>query len=65
MQKVLKEMVDLLHISILRRYGRNNSTMFVFLRRQGWEFKVHMLLLNKKGINVKGKKEVRIHKINF
>jgi hypothetical protein len=63
MQKVLKEMVILLHIHILQGYGRNNSTMFVFLRRQGWGFVVHVLLLNKKGINVKGKKEVCIHNI--
>jgi len=39
--------------------------MFVFLRRQGWGFAIHVLLLNKKGINVKGKKEVCIHNIIF
>ena len=65
MQKVLKEMVDLLYIYILQGYGRMNSTMFIFLRRQGWGFAVHVLLLNKKGINVKGQKEVYIHNINF
>ena len=65
MQKVLKAMVILLHIHILQGYGRTNSTMFVFLRKQGWGFAVHMLLLNKKGINVKGKKEVCIHNIIF
>ena len=65
MQKVLNEMVILLQIHILQGYGRTNSTMFIFLRRQGWGFAVHVLLLNNKGINVKGQKEVSIHRIFF
>lgn len=58
MQKVLKEMVILSHFHILQGYGGTNSTMFVFLRRQGWGFVVHVLLLNQKEINFKGQKEV-------
>jgi putative lipase involved disintegration of autophagic bodies len=46
MLKVLKEMVILLHMHILQECGRNNSTMYVFLRSQGWGFAVHVLLLN-------------------
>ena len=65
MQKVLRDMVSLLHINIWQRYGRKNSTISIFLRRQGWGFAVHVLLLNKKGINVKGQKEVSIHNFNF
>jgi len=63
MQKVLKELVILLHIHILRGYGRTNSTLFVFLRRQGWGFAINLLLLKKKGIHVKRKKEVGTHSI--
>ena len=44
MQKVLMEIVVLLHINIKCRYGGENSTMFVFVRRQGWGFAVHVLL---------------------
>jgi hypothetical protein len=54
MLKVLKEMVISLHMHILQEYGKNNSTMFVFLRSQGWGFAVHVLLLNQEGINQKG-----------
>jgi hypothetical protein len=46
MLKVLKEMIILLHMHILQEYGRNNSTMYVFLRSQGWGFAVYVLLLN-------------------
>ena len=39
--------------------------MFVFLRRQGWGFEIHVLLLNKKGTNVKAQKEVSVHNFYF
>jgi hypothetical protein len=54
MLKVLKEMVILLHMHILQEYGRNNSIMFVILRSKGWDFAVHVLLLNQEEINLKG-----------
>ena len=54
MHKMLKDLVILLHILILQGYGKMNSTMFVFLRRQGWGFATHVLILKKKEINVKG-----------
>jgi hypothetical protein len=54
MLKVLKEMVILLYMHILQEYGRNNSTMYVFLRGQGWRFAVYVLLLNQEEINLKG-----------
>jgi hypothetical protein len=56
MLKLLNEMIILLHMHILQEYGRNNSTMFVFLRSQGWGFVVYVLLLNQEDINLKGKK---------
>jgi hypothetical protein len=65
MLKVLKEMVILLHMHILQEYGRNNSTMFVFLGSQGWRFAVYVLLLNQEEINLKGKKEVCIYYFFF
>ena len=65
MQKLLKELVILLHILILQGYGKLNSTMFVFLRRQGWGFAAHVLLLKQKEINVKGQKEVCVQNIVF
>ena len=54
MLKVLKEMVILLHMHILQEYGRNDSTMSVFLRIQGWGFAVYVILLNQEEINLKG-----------
>jgi hypothetical protein len=54
MLKVLKEMVILLHMHILQEYERNNSTISIFLRIQGWGFVVHVLLLNQEEINMKG-----------
>jgi hypothetical protein len=65
MLKVLKEMVMLLHMNILQEYGRNNSTMFVFLRSQGWGFVVYVLLLNQEERNLKGQKEVCIYYFVF
>jgi hypothetical protein len=65
MWKVMKEMVILLHMHILQEYGRNNSTMSVFLRSQGWGFVIYVLLLNKEEINLKGQKEVCIYNIVF
>ena len=54
MQKVLKELVILLHFHILQGYGRMNSTMLIFLRKQGWGFAALVLLLKKKETNFKG-----------
>ena len=61
MLKMLKERIILLHMHILQEYGRNNSTMSVFLRSQGWGFVVYVLLLNQEEINLKGPKEVCIY----
>jgi hypothetical protein len=65
MLKVLKEMVNFLHMHILQEYGRNNSTMYVFLRIQGWGFAIYVLLLNQEEINLKGWKEVSIYYFVF
>jgi hypothetical protein len=54
MLKVLKEIIILFHMNILQEYGRDNSTMFVFLRSKGWGFVVYVLLLKKEEINLKG-----------
>ena len=51
---LVKEMVILLHMHILQEYERNNSTMSVFIRIQGWGFAVCVLLLNQEEINLKG-----------
>ena len=59
--KMSKERIILLHMHILQEYGRNNSTMSVFLRSQGWGFVVYVLLLNQEEINLKGTKEVCIY----
>jgi hypothetical protein len=65
MMKVLKEMVILLHMHILQECERNNSTMSVFLRSQGWGFAVYMLLLNQEEINMNGKKDACIYYFFF
>jgi N6-adenosine-specific RNA methylase IME4 len=65
MLKMLKERIILLHMHILQEYGRNNSTMYVFLRSQGWGFVVYVVLLNQEEINLKGPKEVCIYYIFF
>ena len=54
MMKVLKEIVILFHMHILQEYGRDNSTISVFLRIQGWGFAVYVLLLKQEEINLKG-----------
>jgi hypothetical protein len=58
-------MVILIHMHILLEYGRNNSTMSVFLRSQGWGFVVYVVLLNQEEINMKGHKEVCIYYLFF
>ena len=65
MLKMLKEMIILLHRHILQEYGRNNSTMYVFLRSQERKFAVYVLLLNQEEINLKGQKEVCIYYFFF
>jgi hypothetical protein len=63
--KGVEEIVILLHMHILQGYGRNNSTMSIFLRCQGWGFVVYVLLLNQEEINLKGQKEVCIYYFFF
>ena len=62
---MLKERKFLLHVHILQEYGRNNSTMSIFLRSQGWGFVVCVLLLNQEEINLKGPKDVCIYYFFF
>ena len=50
----LKEITISSYMHILQDYGKQSSTMFVFLRGQEWGFVAYVLLLNKEGINKKG-----------
>jgi hypothetical protein len=53
MLKVLTKTGILLHMHILQEYGRNDSTMSVFLRIKGWGFSLYVLILNQEEINMK------------
>ena len=52
--QVVKEMTTSSEMHIPQEYGKRISTTLTFQRGQRWGFAIHVLLLNKEGIDRKG-----------